>query len=227
MQPVFVIHTYRDGEYAVRLCAQVRSFYPDAPILLIADGEDQPGVKAAIAHLTVTYIVGDRLKVWRKRGEWTLRWMRLALAQGGNPVVKLDADASLERPFLGYPTGDIGGRLVSDVAKGITFVRGGCVAYQQSAIAKIVGSRLLASDLFDVERHTYRRYGNTHRLPGDPPKSNEAIWLEDIAIADIANRLGLTLASWDDVFVAYREPVPPNPTLEWAVRHPVRRNYGD
>lgn len=222
--PCFLFHVHDDQRLGMRLADQLRVLYPLADILCIADGIDNKGFKRYAKSHQITYLVGERLKLRRHGGAWAERFLKFYLENSQAPyLIKLDADSYIWRKFESFPTADLFGAIrVND--RGIKVLRGGCAGYQRSTVETILDSKLLQEDEYRIEsRYCYRRRSPRFKFP-DEPEDWTLITSEDSQIGDIAEKLNLSMAEWDEVSggIMFRETTPDNSDRRWAVTHPVR-----
>lgn len=216
----FVTHVYNDEGYAIRLFLQLRVFYPDNPIICIADGIDPIGFDAICSDMGVTYIKGDRLKLTGLGAAWTKRWMSAAL-DTADVVIRLDPDVMLWRRPKDIPMSDIFGMMLGSTIHKRHYVRGCCSGYQNKAIGNILTSGMLDDPLFkNNDLFAYRRYWH-FRMDGEE-KTPDMVYSEDPTIAYIAEKLGMSMENWSDIHVCFREPLPDNQNMQWSITHPHR-----
>ncbi len=215
----FVMHVYKDAEFADRLLGQIRFHYPDALILCISDG-DKSVTPDRFRHHEVQVLCLERLKLQRLGGIYTERWMTLIQDQAER-IVKIDPDAQLWRSFNSFPDADISGTVMWQKQHALNLVRGGCVVFKRSAIKTILTSKALRDRCY-IKNRNYGYYRYWQWLFPREVENRELIYAEDVTIAHIAKRLKLTLANWDEVNIQWRDEVPENVDLQWAATHPHR-----
>lgn len=219
MNPAFVINFYRhDADLAIALLHQIRALYPEAWIGAIADGHAPLCFGSLCQNLRVEYLKGDRLKLPQFGGAWISRYLNFGWGEG-DPLIKLDPDAWLYRRFTYFCRADIAGTQICFLPQRLHMIRGGCVAYRQSAIDRILNSGVLDDRCYtNPEYYAYRRFEEFAKQ--GEGRSAELIAGEDCIMGHVAKRLSLLQGNWDEVRVCFREPVPQNLDLQWAVTHP-------
>lgn len=191
---LFLLHVSR-REFPAQLVQDLARLYPEAAKFCIADGAINPDWQAVCEGYGWELHEGDRLKPWPNAGKWTERWMQLAVGMGAPVIVKLDADCQIKRRFT-VPAAPIAGHLACHLLNHQLYLRGGVVAYQRSALVKILQSDLLNDPCYqNPVNYAYYNQG-------------ELLSSEDQILGHICGRLGIALAAWPEVHNAWREPLP-------------------
>jgi hypothetical protein len=229
-KPGFVVPVYRDQCFAVGVLRQIRTHYPIAPILVIADGIHIPGFQEFVEGLGGIYHLGDRLKPQQFGCSWSIRLLELMQQHlDGDLWIKIDADAAVYRPIDFTPLTqpfDLAGNIhtTRNFGSNFQYVRAACRLYHPPVVAKLLASQLLLNPKYTHEpRWGYLRFANRFKLPGDPPgEVFEALHCEGLCLGDVGAQLGLKLVEVPDICIKFREPVPADAPLNYSVVHPVR-----
>lgn len=212
MPSAFVFCVYRDELLAWRLIEALRRFYPENPILAIADGPPADGFAAVCARAEVMLHVGDRLKPLEFGGAHALRTLKLALEMPGRRIIQIDPDTVVHKHFGDLPEADWFGSLRR--VRGMMGVCGAAAGFSRQFAQRIIDSELLLDPKYKGQEFGYDRYG-VHRHPWESPAPPLAS--RDLQIADVAAQLGVAPADWPAVRIVFRESIP---TGEWAATHP-------
>lgn len=224
----FYLTVYRDEIWAHRMVNQIKTFYPDAPILVTTDGPAHaPSLDKMGATTTLQF--ERRLKLAGTGGLFSQRNLLAALIvaeQAGVDVMfKVDPDSYLWRPFEYYPDAEWFGSIWS-VTKSfgtVTSCSGGCWGMTTDFIRTIVNSKLLFAKELEATDLTYPRYAaRAFNKPGDKGRTREMVALEDDAMGWVADQLGVTPVMWDEVQLRQNGEVIQTPPFQYAVTHPVR-----
>lgn len=219
----FVINTFRDSHLALPLVEQVRRLYPEAPIALISDGDNTPPlVRQVCDELSVVYVQGDRLKLRKTGTMWIKRWLNVLASFDCDYGIKLDADSWMWRSIASFPDAEVGGNIIPGRNEQ-PLVLGGARFMTRSAIHKILESNVL-DDLKYTRATNYCYLWDANRLPGE--SKSGLIFCEDLALADIFQRLNLSLALWEDIYCMAEGTVPPTAISSSSITHPHRLPLG-
>lgn len=163
----FAVNIYRDEALALRLARQIRRHYPEAHLVFVHDR--------------------DRLKL-RRTGEWTARYLRLALSTDAETIIKIDPDACLWRRFVVPDAAWFGVPTLSGV-----FLRGGAVGFSRATAETLLASGQLLAE----SKHIYSRYG-AFRWPHEL-EDDTLISCQDRIVGDVMQSLGIGWSRWEDV----------------------------
>lgn len=198
----FYFAIYHEWKLASRLIKQVRNFYPDTPIIAIADGTFDSEFAVLSKSYNITFIQGKRLKLLEYGGKW---WERAFIAflelTTADILIKLDPDTCIWRKFNYYPDTDWFGTIEHNMLH--PFPRGGCKGLQSSAIEKIISSKLLESSQFKHKFYEYDRFGKFKYPHESIPKI--ALGNEDLILSEIGYRLKFSLANWTEINIQLRK----------------------
>lgn len=213
-QVLFQICVYKDQELARARISELRSFYGATPIQSISDGvRDDAYAKFCLDH-SVRYHIGDRLKLTKFAGSWTVRRLRLFLQTDADVCVKLDPDTKVCAKVERWPSADLFGHKQDPPA---AILHGGCLGITREAAQKILDSRLLLAQRYTDLRFGYRRFHDEKK----PEEEREVVWVscEDRILQDLSARLSLTLADFPEAYCVSGS-VPRYPPAGKAFLHP-------
>ena len=112
MIPIFVVNVYQEDEALLLQClTSIRTFYPDAPLVMISDGNQNMLYSDMAFKMRARLVIGSRLKVPASGGAWTKRMYTEALREVGDTIVKMDPDSLMWRAFKIDPPGEYAGYL--------------------------------------------------------------------------------------------------------------------
>lgn len=200
MKTTVVINVYHDEHLAERLLRQLRLLQdPRRPnVLLIFDGlhNEQDinlwGTTPAGNRASLVDVVhyGERLKL-RPTGEWTQRYLKLALEEFPETdlIVKMDPDTCVNS-WVTWPFHlDYAGTL----SRSKLFVRGGACSFSWNAATRLVESGLLLGS----SPHLYRRYSD-FRWPHEEA-NDERVSCQDQIVGDAMRALGYQPEVWPGI----------------------------
>lgn len=221
MTPDFFFSVYDDHALVERLIRDLRQIYPQARLICIADGVDNPEFADFAQRHQVIYTVGERMKQARTFGGlWLERLFRFALEHSDSQhFIRTEGDAKFWRQFHAFPDADCAGTLSPRCDW--LFPRGPCWYLRRSTIETILESGVLKQDIYKYD--SWFSYGRYSRFlyPGEAYDPTP-ILLEDVMLGHILQRLNLSLSNWDEVQIEFRDAPPDNADLKFAVTHPHR-----
>jgi hypothetical protein len=224
----FYMTVYRDELWAHRMVRQIKTFYPDSPVLITTDGLAHVPSLDTMEGATVLQF-NRRLKVHGTGGLYSQRNLLAALIVAEQDDVdvmfKVDADSYMWRPFSHLPNAEwFGGIFSADTSLGTSVCcAGGCWGMRTSLIKRIAESKLLLDDRLLSKDLTYPRYSaRAFKKEGDKGRDRELIIREDILMGFAANQLGVVPTMWDEVYLRQKGEAIQTPPYQYAVTHPVR-----
>jgi hypothetical protein len=123
------------------------------------------------------------------------------------------------RGFRSIPDADWFGE-ISTRHTTFPYLRGGCFGMSRPTIHRILNSDYLRDPQYTESRWSYDRYGYWI-FPGEKPR-DETIALTDHIMGDVMQALEIRPTQWDENCIRFREKVPDNGDLKYAIVHPVR-----
>ena len=137
--PAFFVQVRFDGDMANGALSRLRKHYPDARIILVSDGDDDPAHRHLATHHHAEYVQDAWLYGLESGGRMIERMLKIFLKGRGTHLIKIDTDTRFDRTFSSLPKTDgVFGVLLPD---GQT--QGGCVI-----IPKTTARTLLRSGIF-------------------------------------------------------------------------------
>lgn len=173
MHLTFAIMSYTyDSEKVEPTIAKLKQNYPEADVIHIPD------------------LPPNRVKPLKFAGLWTQRYLAAALETSADIIIRIDPDTLIYRKLTTFPTADIFG----GISQGTRWhVMGGAIGFQRNAAERIVASKILLE-----EKYTSLYYGNLEIRHGLKP---EFMAIQDLIMADVIERLSLTVERWTEVYM--------------------------
>lgn len=220
----FLFHIYKEFDLAKRLIRQIKFFFPSAQILGIADGTENSNFKEFCFEHNVWYIEHQRLFYQFTGNQWIKRMFCFFEASShADYLIKIDPDCYILKRFEFLPYLDIAGTPFK-LSDKIAFIHGGCALYSRRACQAI-----LSTDLIDAEEYrtnmafAYRRFLAPYKQRNEEAEI-ERFFCEDRVIGDVANKLGLKMGQWDEVYADQGEKDPKDyADMNYAVIHAVKK----
>jgi hypothetical protein len=117
----------------------LRAVYPTVPTVLISDGVEEPRYAEIATQYQADYILGEKLKVLEKGGQWWQRAFEAGLAFGTRHILKVDPDTRFNRPILHWPDADCFGT-ISGKGQNWEHIQGGVQGFSRSAAETMANS---------------------------------------------------------------------------------------
>jgi hypothetical protein len=145
------IQTYRDLPKLRKTLARLRKLYPEAPVLVVSDGDSDPAIEHACDKYFVKFILQSRLFGVEHGGEVIQRMLEAFLTTDADVLIKIDPDTNVQRRFSIMPSGmdlSVYGSVQSggSASNRVVSVQGGCVIVPRQAAILLANSSLLNSD---------------------------------------------------------------------------------
>ncbi len=187
---VFILNVCKvDWRLAVNRLGLLRSIYPEAPIISIADGWVPNSYQEICAHLGVKFIQEESVKAANTGGLWTHRYLEYGLRYNPEAIIRFDPDTAIFDRFEHIPADcDIFANLLTILDK--THIMGGCIGFKQKVAQTLVNSKILLQARYQKPEFTYTHVNYAFRLTS-----------QDAILADVVQRLNLKLGCWDEVEV--------------------------
>src|SRR5512141_1251013 len=100
----FYMGIYQEWDDAQQQLGNLRHFHPDADILAVTDGTNNPDFAAWCQSQTIQYVADTRLKPIANGAAWIARMIFLYTTTSDAPVlVKLDPDSQINRSITAFP----------------------------------------------------------------------------------------------------------------------------
>jgi hypothetical protein len=201
----FLMGVYKDQHLARHTISEIRSAYPktsEAEIVVISDGIEDLVFKDFCNLYSVRYFFfpGSLPLKAHPGGMWFLRALQVCYNIVGpefDYLIKVDPDTQIKRPFKYFPAGaDFFGNIRH---KASDHLQGGCLGFSRHAVEAILDSGLLFDRCYeDNKKYSYQRFKPPYLRKGEL-WSESWISIEDFILWDIAKRLNLKVAEWDEV----------------------------
>jgi hypothetical protein len=145
------IQTYRDLPKLRKTLTRLRKLYPEAPVLVVSDGDSNPAIERACDKYLVKFILQSRLFGVEHGGEVTQRMLEAFLTTDADVLIKIDPDTNIHRRFSVMPSRmdpNVYGSVQSggSASNSIVSIQGGCVIVPRQAAVLLANSSLLNSD---------------------------------------------------------------------------------
>ena len=213
MRLAFYLTTYKDEGLLPRCLGQIRTYYPEAELVVIADGPAHPAAAKWVAEAGGIFVERPRLKLPATGGHFSQHTLCTVLHHTTAPLlVKLDPDSYLARRFKPLPE-------VPWLAKTRTFRvfdtdllfgLGCCWVLRRETAETLVESGLLLTLLRERGYQSVRRRGG------------EVLYCEDPAVSYCLRELGVLPTEWSEV--THTESLPVAGALPpYAVYHGNKR----
>jgi hypothetical protein len=151
LRVLWFIQTYRDLHRLRPSLARLRTVYPDAPVLVVSDGDPDPEVERVCRACAAEFRLGSRMFGVDLGGEPVQRMLDVFLEADADILIKIDPDTDVRRRFSLMPppmspsiygtvqtAGSQHNRLVS--------IQGGCIVVPRKAASILARSGLLRSE---------------------------------------------------------------------------------
>lgn len=204
-----------------RLINQIKSLYPSAQIICVADGLNNLEAALICAICNVQFLSPKQhLHTQRFGGAWVERMFRTFLENSdASYLLRVEPDTLLQFCFKAVPKCDVTGNVLA-IDDQRSYIHGGCVLFSREAVKKIVESGLLSDSKYaeNVE-FGYRKYQPPYLLEGEQP-SWELHGAQDVIFSDVVARLKLHTENWNEIYSRVRETCPT--PEKYAAIHPVK-----
>lgn len=149
VSPFFVMQCYRDVTDLPRCLRQLRRHYPEARVLVIADGTDDPAIARIGARHGAGVEMGERLFTADKGGA-AMHRMLVRFLEGPEPVMlKIDPDTDVFGR-LRFEAADFDHPAISGTRQSagegdlrVVSIQGGCIVVNRLAAQRLVDSGVL------------------------------------------------------------------------------------
>lgn len=194
-------------EWAIQ---RLRANHADAPFTLISDGRHEERYARIAEVYGGEYVKGEKLKTPERGAEWWQRTLEAGLAFGTPYFLKMDPDASFNRPIAQWPEFDCFGT-VNCLGSDREHVQGGVQGFRRTAAEKIVGSGIcLRPEFREVEYWAWDKAA----IPG----WKKARYLStDMTLRRILIESGIQWGDWPEV-KSWFDSKPPD-YAKYAVSH--------
>ena len=194
-------------EWAVR---RLRAVSPEAPLVLISDGVHDERYDGIATHYGGRYERGEKLKTPERGAEWWQRTFSAGRALGTRYVLKVDADASFNRPIRWWPDYDCFGT-VAWGGSDREHVQGGAQGFSRAAVERILDSRIcLRAEFRQVDYWSWDAGATGHW-------EREKYLSTDQTLRRILMELGMRWGEWPEVKSWYLH-TPPD-AADFAISH--------
>lgn len=225
----FYLQVYRDTREARWCLTNLRKHYPQARILMVSDGDDDPAWGKIAQRFAAKYVAGQRLYGTEHGGRLIQRMLDLFAEDPTDYLMKIDTDTWAHRRLKRLPTGcKVFGTLewttwADQEPLGYPNVQGGFVGYTREAAQLIRSSKLLISTRLQDYENTYADVDEIKRRAANGMVSS------DFLTRYACRSLGIPCEEFGDVKSQYRGWVPEtqgqfaftHPHKEIARRHPI------
>ena len=148
---LWFIQTYRDLPKLRQTLARLRHLYPEAPVLVVSDGDPDPEIRRACDRYSVEFILRSRLFGLEHGGEVVQRMLEAFLTTDADILIKIDPDTNVQRRFSVMPS-RMDSSVYGSVQAGgsgsnrIVSLQGGCIIVPRQTALLLANSSLLNSD---------------------------------------------------------------------------------
>jgi len=227
----FYLQVYRDVREAKWCLTNLRRIYPNANVLMVSDGDDNPVWPKIAQKFNARYVAGARLYETEYGGRMIQRMLDLFAENPSTYLIKIDTDTWVHRRLQYMPTGcKVFGTLewvtwAGQEPLGYPNVQGGFVGYTREAVKLMRSSKLLISTRLQDYENTYADVADIRR------RAERGMVSFDFLTRYACKALGITCEEYDEVKSQYRGWVPEtdgqfaftHPHKEIASRSPIAR----
>lgn len=135
----FYVNSRADAHLLADALASVRAVYPAAPIIVRADGDDDPRIAEVGGAFGAEVIYGEWLFTIAQGGRIVDEMLRLFLRAPTRWLFKIDPDTRVHRPFARLPAVDCIFGTVQQQG-GLFSIQGGCVGFTAGAAERLHAS---------------------------------------------------------------------------------------
>jgi len=224
----FYCSFYKDEIFLVRLSYQVYEHFPQAKLIVIADGsyDNRSLVAARTFNPNLILVEGERLKSKPTGGsEFTQRnFEAVLLNSNASIIIKLDPDSFINKPVEPPNTewfGHVYKTAIPFMGESFDFIAGGAMGFSRQTIETIVESKELLNRKFDDRGGFYSRYTNYKKF-ADPIGEKDLVRKEDWILGTVCKKLGIKATHWTDVYCVQNQEVNDD---NFAIVHPVRTRW--
>jgi len=216
----FHLQVYHDFSLGRRCLARLRAVFPEARVLLISDGDDDPRWRDLALRNQAHYVRGERLYELARGGAIVRRMLELFLAQPGRWLIRIDTDTRLHRAFRWLPTGPcVFGTLEHrTVGHGEPLVppcvQGGFMGFTREAATRLFSSGVFESPLLATD--PLGTWADTHDTRERASHGRVSF---DHLVRYGCRTVGLAVAEFDEVRSLWRGRID-NRGLRFAATHP-------
>jgi hypothetical protein len=208
MNKCFFLNVYKDEKLAIRLLKQLNTFYPNATVLVICDGDS-----TLESFGDVKVFKGERLKKQGFLNKFIIRNFSICLEHSFDTYISLDPDTYIWKPFTKIPEEDWFGQVNKSNLKPFNnnkLIVGACAGYSFKALNSLIGSKLLESPIVDLAP-LYKT-----ALTG------ETVPAEDYVIGWALETLGFVPYQWEDNDIQQGITNKQTTPYKYSATHPVK-----
>jgi hypothetical protein len=146
---LWFIQTYRDLPELRKTLWRVRTLYPEAPLLVVSDGDPDPEIKWVCDSYSAEFRLRSRLYGVEHGGALVQNLLEAFLSTDADILIKIDPDTDVRRrlSLLPSPTdSSIFGTVQSAGSTRALSIQGGCIVVPRAAAMVLAGSGLLNSE---------------------------------------------------------------------------------
>lgn len=216
----FGFYVYQDHKLAERLISQITTFYPQADILCIADGEFNNDFAIYAEQNKVSFLQSSENLKTVLGGLWLQQLFVFYLKKSKAEIlIKLDPDTFIWRPFNYLPDSAYFGHIKKN-KHNINFASGGCYGINRLSVKALIDSNYLHDPKFrNKNDYAYQRYYSPFILPNES-MSCTYLMKEDWIMAGALNLLDIQPKQFGEVWCEQRKQIT-NTDLKYAVTHPI------
>ena len=185
-----------DWQSVPKLYDEIRSLFPDALITLVPDGLTPLPTPTGTSTIRLKAIDG---------GAWLSRIFGTC-SNECDLFFKVEPDITLRRVF-NVPDADWFGHLSKPRGAVRPLLRGGFWGLKRESVKRLLDSRILLDKAYLNDCYKYDRYGR-FLLSGE--HTGLPIYHCDTIMASVMNRLGILPTNWNEIYLSFREPLPPS-----------------
>ena len=217
----FLMGMYQDRGRAEGALDRIRTYFPDARIVVRSDGDDDPLNRSLSDKYDLTYLQEKRLYPIENGGALVARTLEIFLQNPTRYLLKLDTDTAVFRRFRFLPVRNcIFGSIQTNKQGNHPSIQGGFIGFSRESVEKIVQSRVLEDErLKDPFAYRYDS-GYLQRMGRRVHRTGLCSF--DWMVGWAASELGIRMYPFREVRSRWHpENTVPNDDLRFAVMHPV------
>ncbi|MCK5359198.1 MAG: hypothetical protein KAJ95_01155 [Gammaproteobacteria bacterium] len=213
----FFMGLYRDRERAEGALLRLRTYFPDARVIIRSDGDDDPENYELSERYGAEYYADERLYPVEHGGKMIARIFDLFLQQPTRYFLKIDTDTGIYRRFRCLPGESGAFGTLQKSREGCASIQGGFVGFSEDIPGKVLSSGIL-NDKRLQDPLSYQADSIYFNPMGRRSKRIGLCsfdWVLGWALAE----LQIPMVSFDEVYSHWRVPID-NDELKFAITHP-------
>lgn len=211
----FFVQVHHDAEPLAWMLGHLRTHYPQARVIVRADGDDDPQLPGIARTFGAEFAADPWMFGLDRGGELIQRWFDLFLKRPTRWFLKIDTDTGIHRRFNSLPThpglfGSMQGNscLVS--------IQGGFIGIPLAVATRLFESRVLLDPILQDPGRSWARDPNLFRY-----LQTKNSLFDDWILGYVATSLGIPMFGFTEVASTWKTYVP-NPNQRFAITHPCK-----